>query len=73
MITINRDEFRRLLAGTYCMSNQSYSKEESSKYIEGGMTSYDLLVRSFNKVDIKSTADKLSTTEEQTNDGQTTN
>ncbi len=53
MITINRDEFRRLLAGTYCMSNQSYSKEEAAKFIEGGMTSYDLLVRSFNKVEVK--------------------
>lgn len=72
MITINRDEFRKLLAGTYCMSNQSYSKEEAAKYIEGGMTSYDLLVRSFNKVDIKSTVDKLPT-EEQTSDGQRAN
>lgn len=68
MITITRDEFRRLLAGTYCMSNQSYSKEEAAKFIEGGMISYDLLVRSFNKVDIKPTTDKLPT-EEQTSDG----
>ena len=72
MITINRDEFRKLLAGTYCMSNQSYSKEEAAKFIEGGMTSYDLLVRSFNKIDIKPSTDKLPT-EEQTNDGQRVN
>lgn len=64
MITINRDEFRKLLAGTYCMSNQSYSKEEAAKYIEGGMTSYDLLVRSFNKVDIKPSNDKLPTNDD---------
>ena len=54
------------------MSNQSYSKEEAAKFIEGGMTSYDLLVRSFNKVDIKSTTDKLPT-EEQSSDGQRAN
>ena len=73
MITINRDEFRKLLAGQYAVTNQTYSKLECEKFIESGMWTYDLLVRSFNKIDIKSTTDKLSTTEEQTNDGQTTN
>lgn len=66
MITINRDEFRKFLAGSYAVSTQSYSKEEASKFIEGGMITYDLLIKAFNKIEIKQT-DTVDPKNEQTN------
>lgn len=64
MITITRDEFRKLLAGQYAVTNQSYSKDEAAKYVEAGLWTYDLMLRSFNKVDIKPSTDKLPINDE---------
>lgn len=58
MITITREEFRKLLVGQYAITNQTYSKLEAEKFIEAGMFTYDLLMRAFNKVDIKPIDDK---------------
>jgi len=66
MITITREEFRKLLVGQYAITNQTYSKLEAEKFVESGMFTYDLLMRAFNKVEIKQT-DTVEPKNEQTN------
>lgn len=53
MITIDRELFKQLAAGRYATLNQTYSKQDAESFQSGSLWAYDLIMKSFNKVEIK--------------------
>lgn len=53
MITVDRELLRKILAGHYAITNQTFTKAESEKFIEAGLFTFDLIMKSMNKVEVK--------------------
>lgn len=58
MIVVDRELFKQLAAGRFATLNQTYSKQDAESFQSGALWAYDLIMKSFNKVDIKPSDDK---------------